>query len=182
MAKATLRFAKGPAVYDAPTPSHSDTLTEEVSMTLRGKNRYAPAVFLIVATLTACTTSHVIVGRVRAPISAEQVKIYLRPPAPYEEVALLTSSSRGSFAVTAQARTDKVVDRLKKEAALLGANGIVLQEIADQASGSVGSDFATATVSGSATHAVGTGVAATFFSKGGSAIAIYVATEAVSSR
>jgi len=143
-------------------------------MILRGKTLCVPVGLLSVVTLAACTTSHVIVGRVRAPISPEQVQIYLQPPAPYEEVALLTSSSRGSFAVTAQARKDKVVDRLKKEAATLGANGIVLQEISDQSSGSVGSDFATATRSGSATHAVGTGISATLFTKGGSAIAIYV--------
>jgi len=151
-------------------------------MTLRGKSLRLPAGLAIIATLAACTTSHVIVGRVRAPISADQVKIYLRPPAPYEEVALLESSSRGSFAVSAQARTDKVVDRLKKEAASLGANGIVLREIADQSEGSVGSEFASATVSGRTTNAVGTGISATLFSKGGSAIAIYVLAEDVSSR
>jgi hypothetical protein len=135
-----------------------------------------PAGLLMAVTLAACMTSHVIVGRARAPIPAEQVAIYLHPPTRYEEVALLESSSRGSFAVSAQARTDKVVDRLKKEAASLGANGIVLQEIADQSSGAIESGFATAT--GGTAHAAGTGISATLFSKGGSAIAIYVAVEA----
>jgi hypothetical protein len=153
-------------------------------MNIRGRNRglCIPAGLLIVGTLGACTTSYVIVGRARAPISAEQVKIYLQSPAGCEEVALLSSTSRGSFAITAQARTDKVVDRLKKEAASLGANGIVLREITDQGSGSIGSAFASSTVSGSTTHAVGTGISSTFFSKGGSATAIYVPVEAVSSR
>jgi hypothetical protein len=153
-------------------------------MTTRGRNRGVciPLGLLIVGTLAACTTSHVIVGPVRAPISAEQVKIYLQPPARCEQVALLSSTSRGSFAITAQGRTDKVIDRLKKEAASLGANGIVMREITDQSSGSIGSAFASSTVSGSTTHAVGTGVSSTFFSKGGSATAIYVPAEAVSSR
>ena len=153
-------------------------------MTIRGRNRglCIPAGLLIVGTLAACTTSHVIVGHARPPISAEEVKIYLQPPARYDEVALVSTSSGGSFAITAQARTDKVVDRLKKEAASLGANGIVLREITDQSSGSVGSAFATATVSGRTTNAVGTGISATLFSKGGSATAIYVPAEAVSSR
>jgi hypothetical protein len=153
-------------------------------MTIRGRNRglCIPAGLLIVGTLAACTTSHVIVGYARPSISAAEVKIYLQPPARYEEVALVSTSSRGSFAITAQARTDKVVDRLKKEAASLGANGIVLREITDQSSGAVGSDFATATVSGKTTNAVGTGISATLFSKGGSATAIYVPAEAASSR
>jgi len=146
-------------------------------MSLRGTNRALsiPAGLLIVVTLAACTTSHVIVGRARAPIPAEQVKVYLHPPTRYEEVALLESSSRGSFGVSAQARTDKVVDRLRKEAASLGANGIVLQEIADQGSGSIGSGFANTTGNKAATV---TGISATVFSKGGSAIAIYVPAEA----
>jgi len=185
MAKATFRFAKGLVVYSASIPaSASGAFTKEVAMTIRGRNRglCVPAGLLIVGTLAACTTSHVIVGHARAPISPEQVNVYLQPPARYEEVALVSSSSRQSFAITAQARTDKVVDRLKKEAASLGANGIVLREITDQSSGSVGSDFATAEISGSTTHAVGTGISATFFSKGGSATAIYVPAEAVSSR
>ncbi len=153
-------------------------------MTIRGRNRglCVPAGLLMIGTLAACTTSHVIVGHARAPISAEQVKIYLQPPARYEEVALVSSSSRPSFALTAQARTDKVIDRLKKEAASLGANGIVLREITDQSSGSVGSAFATAKVSGGTTQALGTGLSANFFVKGGSATAIYVPAEAVSSR
>jgi hypothetical protein len=42
------------------------------------------------------------------------------------------------FAVTAQGKTNVVMDRLKAEAAKLGANGILLEGVGDQAGGSVG--------------------------------------------
>jgi hypothetical protein len=137
---------------------------------------------LFAGTLAACASSHVLVGQARGSISPDQVRVYLRPPAQFEEIALVESSSRGAFAVTAQARMDKVIERLKKEAALLGANGIVIQNVADQSSGSVGTSFATATASGSTTNVVGTGIATTILSKNGSAIAIYVAPDALSRR
>ena len=141
-----------------------------------------PTGLLVAGMLAACTSSHLLVGQARGSISPDQVQVYLRPPAQFEEIALVESSSRGSFAITAQARMDKVIERLKKEAALLGANGIVIQNVADQSSGSIGSGFATATASGSTTNVVGTGISATILSKGGSAVAIYVAPDALSRR
>lgn len=141
-----------------------------------------PTGLLVAGMLAACTSSHLLVGQARGAISPDQVQVYLRPPAQFEEIALVESSSRASFAITAQARMDKVIERLKKEAALLGANGIVIQSVADQSSGSVGSGFATTTAAGSTTRVVGTGISATILSKGGSAIAIYVAPDALSRR
>ena len=141
-----------------------------------------PTGLLVAGMLAACTSSHLLVGHARGSISPDQVQVYLRPPAQFEEIALVESSSRGSFAITAQARMDKVIERLKKEAALLGANGIVIQDVADQSSGSIGSGFATATASGSTTHVVGTGISTTILAKGGSAIAIYVPPDALSRR
>ena len=141
-----------------------------------------PTGLLVAGMLAACTSSHLLVGQARGSISPDQVQVYLRPPARFEEIALVESTSRASFAITAQARMDKVIERLKKEAASLGANGIVIQNVADQSSGSIGSGFATATASGSTTNVVGTGISATILSKGGSAIAIYVAPDALSRR
>jgi hypothetical protein len=86
---------------------------------------FAVGAILTLAFLTGCASSHVIVGKVRPPISPDQVQIYLHPPAgKYEEIALLDSSSRNSFSFTAQGKTNAVIIRLKAEAAKLGANGI----------------------------------------------------------
>jgi hypothetical protein len=131
------------------------------------------------AVLSGCVTSHVMVGAARPPISRDQVQIYLHPPAnKYVEIALLDTSSKGAFAFSAQGKTDAVIERLKGEAAKLGANGILLESVGDQAGGSVGSGFASA----SGHTAVGFGSSATVFHKKGDGLAIYVEPEQVAGR
>jgi len=103
-----------------------------------GRRSSAAAILLLVASLTACVSSHVLVGTARPAISPDQVRLYLHPPTAYEEVALLHSSSRVAWTPSAQAKTDKVVERLKKEAAALGANGVLLQGVGEQNDGSIG--------------------------------------------
>jgi hypothetical protein len=69
------------------------------------------------AALAACVSSHILIGKARAPISPDQVQLYLHPPMKYEEIAILDTSSRSSLAVTAQGKTNKVIERLKNEPA-----------------------------------------------------------------
>jgi hypothetical protein len=102
------------------------------------------------------------------------VKVYLYPPEKYEEVAVVDASSRQSFSPGDQAKTDKVIARLKEEAAKLGANGLLLQGVEDQYAGSVGSGFGSATASGHTAFGTGFGVSAGVFNKTGRGIAIYV--------
>ena len=127
----------------------------------------------LAVSLAGCVSSHVLIGSPRPPISPGQVGIYLQPPAQSQQIALLQSSSRAAFAIGAQAKTDKVIERLKNEAASLGANGIVLQGLDDQARSTVG-------VATSGRTATAVGVSSGVFSKSGTAIAIYVPTEITS--
>src|SRR6266851_4387070 len=102
----------------------------------------------VLTALTGCVSSHVMIGQARPPTTPDQVKIYWHPPAKYDEIALLDTSSRGAFAVTAQGKTDAVIARLKDEAAKLGANGILLQGVGDQSAGSVSTGYAQGTATG----------------------------------
>ena len=120
--------------------------------------------------LAACASSHILVGKARPAISPEQVQIYVQPPAHFEQVAILEASSQGSFAFTSQQKTNKVVARLKKEAAALGANGILLQGIGNGTAGSVGTYTGSSYGGGS----TGVGISAPVMIKEGSAMAIYV--------
>jgi hypothetical protein len=121
-----------------------------------------------------CNLLTIVVGTIRASISPDQVKVYLHPPEKYEEVAVVDASSRQSFSHGDQAKTDKVIARLKEEAAKLGANGLLLQGVEDQYAGSVGSGFGSATASGHTAFGTGFGVSAGVFNKTGRGIAIYV--------
>jgi hypothetical protein len=139
------------------------------------------AVGLAIATLSGCATSHVMVGQARPPTSPDQVRLYLRPPASkYEEIAVVDTSSRGGLAFSSQGKTDVVIDRLRADAAKLGANGILLQGVVDQAGGSVGTAFSSASASGHSAYAVGLGTSATVYHKKGEGIAIFVEPAQVS--
>lgn len=125
--------------------------------------------------LAGCaTSSHVLIGTPRAPISPELVKVYLQPPAKYEQIATIDATSRGSLTITSQQNMDKAIARLKQEAARLGANGILLQGIEDQQSGSIGSGIGSASFNGNS--AVGTSVGGSFgiYNKAARGTAIYV--------
>jgi hypothetical protein len=111
------------------------------------------------------------------------VQLYLRPPVTkYEEVALLDSSSRHSFSFAAQGKTNAVITRLKEEAAKLGANGILLNGVSDQAAASVNTGFGSTTAAGNTATGFGFGTSGTVFIKSGSGLAIYVEPDQVASR
>jgi len=130
---------------------------------------------IVVFFLAACaTSSHVIVGKTRAPISPDQVRLYFEPPARFEEVAVLDASSKNSWAVTDQGKTNKAIQRLKEEAAKLGANGVLLRGVGDQYGGSVATSTATAVGYGNTATGFGTGVAVPVMHKAASGVAIYV--------
>jgi hypothetical protein len=124
--------------------------------------------------LAACVTSHVLVGKARAPILPDQVQLFLEPPKiPYEEIAVLSTSSKHSFTFSAQGKSDVVIKRLKEEAATLGANGILLQEITEEPMGSLGTGVGTELSGARGTLDLGIGGSALMLQKFGRGIAVY---------
>ena len=99
--------------------------------------------------------------------------MYLQAPTRYEQVAILSADARNAFA-SQQNLTDNTIERLKKEAAELGANGILLQGVESKAMGSSG--MATVNPVGS-NSAVITGGSGVILGKEGKGIAIYVIEE-----
>ena len=91
--------------------------------------------FLLVFILKSCyPVSHIIIGEIQTPLDYNNVKIYHDYPDTYDKIAIIEASSDLAFKdlsieFTHQQKTNKALDRLKKEAASLGANGIVLQNI-----------------------------------------------------
>jgi len=102
----------------------------------------------------------------------------MQPPAgKYEQIAILNTSSAGSFSFTAQSKTDSVIKRLKEQAARLGANGVILQGMGDVAGGSVGVGGGQDSYSRSSAVGVGLGGSFQMSHKAGSGLAIYVANQ-----
>jgi len=89
---------------------------------------------LVVLLLGACASgSAIVTGNPRAPIAPEQVKIYLEPPADLEVIGLVNASSDAGW--TEQGSQDYVIEELKKQAAKLGANGVLLVTSGEKTTG-----------------------------------------------
>lgn len=126
---------------------------------------------LLTISLAGCaTSSHVLVGEQRAEIAPSEVAVYAEVPDGAEKIAILSASSKNSWAVTNQGKMDKVVERLKKQAAKLGANGIVIGDIGDTSIGAVG--ISSGTYGGGSTF--GSTVMVSPTHKSGQALAIFV--------
>lgn len=111
------------------------------------------AALLGLALLSAgcASTSKVMLGQARAPVDPATVQIYSTPPAGSQEIAQLESASAVGFGT--QGQTDAAVMRLKREAAALGANGVILMGV-----GSSGSPVGMSVGAGSYRSHVGGGV------------------------
>jgi len=144
-------------------------------MTLMSRVLRLGAAAVLAALLLGCaTSSHVMIGTARPPISPESVRVYVQPPEKYEEIATLDTSSQGSFAITGQQNMDKAIARMKEEAAKLGANGILLQGVQDQQSGSIGTGVGSSSYGPSSSTGVGVGGSFGIYNKVAHGIAIFV--------
>jgi len=128
-----------------------------------------------VLTLAACASdSIVLTGSARPPISPADVRIYLHPPATFEEIAILNASKSSAFTTGGQKTVDKVIAGLKEQAAKLGANGIILEGFSDSQTGSVGSGVGSGSVSSNSAVGVGVGGSLGIYKKTGHGVAIFV--------
>jgi len=92
---------------------------------------------LAVLEIAACASGSVIVtGNTRTSIAPEQVKIYPEPPAAFEVIGLVNASSDAGW--TEQGSLDYAIEELKKQAAKLGANGVLLVSSGETTSTIVG--------------------------------------------
>ena len=97
--------------------------------------RTYPALILVAAALLlggCATTSHMMLGPAMPALAPEQVRVYTTAPAQYREIAIVEAAS-GPFTYGEQNKLDSVMAKLRREAASLGANGILLQGMANGA-------------------------------------------------
>jgi hypothetical protein len=129
---------------------------------------------VIVAIAACAPSSHILTGTARPPISPAEVKIYSTPPPQFQEIALLDAHSSSAFGPGGQKAIDKVIERLKVQAAQLGANGIILGDIGDRQTGSLGTGVGSDSYSRNSAVGVGVGGSLGIYKKTGKGTAIYV--------
>ena len=82
-------------------------------------------------TLVGCATgSSIVTGQKRAPIDFNLVKLYLETPDNYETIGLVKASSDAGW--SEQDSVDYAIEELKKQAANLGANGVLLMTTGEE--------------------------------------------------
>ncbi len=94
---------------------------------------FALAVAASLALAGCASSSKVMMGAPRAPIDPALVRVYANAPAGAVEIAQLESTSAAGFGT--QGQTDAALARLKREAAKLGANGVVVVGVGSERSG-----------------------------------------------
>jgi hypothetical protein len=125
--------------------------------------------------LIGCASSSpVLLGTPHPAIGAEQVKIYSTAPPKFDEIAILDASSKSVFGTGGQKTTDKVIERLKVQAAKLGANGLILEGFEESETASIGTGVGSESYSRNSTVGVGASGSFGVFKKTGKGRAIFV--------
>ena len=105
---------------------------------------------IVYAAITGCTIvsgSSVVIGKTRAPIDPSSVQIYGKAPVKYEEIAIISAKAGHDFR-SEQDIMDSAIERLKAEAAKVGANGVILEGVQNRSDPTMVTSFGTATAHG----------------------------------
>lgn len=125
--------------------------------------------------LAACaTSSQVLTGTARAPLSPAQVTVYTSAPASYEEIAQFSASRNSVTSGGGERAIATMIAQMRAQAALLGANGLLLEDFADAHSTSVGADVGSDSYTHNASISIGLGASVGIAKKTAKAKAVFV--------
>ncbi len=126
------------------------------------------------ASVCGCAaSSHVLTGTARPPTNPADVKVYSTPPPLYQEIAALDAQRRSVFSA-GEGGTDKIIARLKVEAAKLGANGLILEGYDQVQTASIGSGAGSDSYSAHGSVSLGLGATVGIYKTTGKGRAIFV--------
>jgi hypothetical protein len=109
-------------------------------------------------TLAACaTSSQVLTGAPRSPLLPAEVRVYTQAPQSFEEIALLGATRKSVSTAGAERAIARMIEAMRQQAAELGANGLLLEDIADSEPVSVGSGVGSQTYTHNASVSLGLG-------------------------
>jgi uncharacterized protein YbjQ (UPF0145 family) len=114
--------------------------------------------FFIIAGCTIMDGNAIVTGNIRSPISPTEVRLYRNAPDNFEEVAIVSASAGHDFQKSSSLM-NSAIERIKEEAAKVGANGVILTEINERDAPKVTTSYGYATVDGTGGSAYATGTA-----------------------
>ncbi len=134
------------------------------------------ALLPLVLLVTACaaTSPPLITGHPRTAIAPDAVRVYTSAPAVFEEIAVLGASRHNLSEAGGERAIEKMIETLRAQAALLGANGLLLDDFSVSHSLSLGTGVGTDTVTHNGSISLGAGASMGLFRRTAKGRAIYV--------
>jgi hypothetical protein len=129
----------------------------------------------LIVTMTGCaTSSQVLTGSPRAPLSPGDVRVYTQAPQSFEEIAALSASRKTVSSAGGERAIEKMIETMRSQAAQLGANGLLLEDFSDSDPVAVGTGVGSQTYTHNGSIDVGVGGSLGVVKKAAKARAIFV--------
>jgi hypothetical protein len=123
------------------------------------------------------SSSQLLTGSPRAPLPSSEVKVYTQAPTNFEEIAVLRASRPSVSSAGGERAIERMIETMRSQAAQLGANGLLLEELSDANGLALGSGVGSQTSTHNASINVGVGGSLGLVKKLASGRAIFVATQ-----
>lgn len=128
-----------------------------------------------ISILAACASStQVLTGAPRSPISPAEVRVYTQAPQSFEEIAVLGASKNSVSSEGGERAIAHMIESMRTQAARLGANGLLLEDFSDSDPVAVGTGVASQTYTHNASISLGVGGSLGVVKKAARARAIFV--------
>jgi hypothetical protein len=134
------------------------------------------AIALIVTVAGCATSSQMLTGSPRAPLSPSDVRVYTQAPQSFEEIAVLSASRKSVSSAGGERAIEKMIETMRSQAAQLGANGLLLEDFSDSDPVAVGTGVGSQTYTHNASINVGVGGSLGVVKKAAKGRAIFVAS------
>jgi hypothetical protein len=129
----------------------------------------------LLSVLAGCaTSSQILTGTPRAAIAADEVRVYTQAPPSFEEIAVFNASRRSVSSAGGERAIQKMIESMKNQAALLGANGLLLEDFSDAQDFSLGTSLGSESYTHNGSISVGAGGSLGLVKKTAQAWAIFV--------
>ena len=107
-------------------------------------------------------------------VSVEQVHVYTQQPARFEEIAVLRASHHSVTSAGGERAIAKIIEKMREQAAQLGANGLLLENLSVGSVLDVGAGVGTQIYTDNANIGLGVASSVGLATKMGEARAIFV--------
>jgi len=160
-----------------PAPFRVDIRLGRVPLEWGMAARCTLALSLSLLAAACADSSQMVTGKARAPIAPTEVHVYTQAPAKFEEIAVLLASRPSISSAAGERAIQKMIANMRGQAALLGANGLLLEEFSDDQDLSLGTSVGSQSYTHNGSISVGAGGSLGVVRKKAKARAIFVPPE-----